>query len=403
MVKDPRYLENSDLATGQFGHKNVKNENNWFLNAWRTSLVPICKDSSVSPAKDCADFRPSFSNNGLCFTRNGIPTDMMFKKTPYMDSFNNIMLYGATNTEVLRNRGSGIQHQYSFLVDANRYKDLRRGLTFEEEVETDVKLTVHAPNLIADTKGTGVQIYSGYKTTIRINVMQFFSTIDVKKIEISKRGCRFDDEIEDLNIFSNYSRINCLFECSMEWAETVCGCRPWDFPRKKDRIPSKNDIPICDYFGSSCFHTRIQTDQGQKECVDKCTSDCNEIKYTISIEQNPLDPSKVCLESFGVTKKKFEIENTIWNHIFGLEQQGSDILWKKKTAIDGLIRIVQDAFLNPNKSLSDIEYCKEKVAMDIGVVHIVVNSPTVLRLVQSIRVNSSDKLAIIGNTKSITI
>ena len=352
---------------------------------------------SRSPPTDCTDFRPSFSNEGLCFTRNGAEVDTMYKKTPYMEIFKKIMIPGRINDTIISNKGSGIQYQYSFMVDANRYKDLKRGEVWNEETEINLKLAIHQPNSIADIRGTGVQIYTGYKTTIRINIIQFYSKLNVKDVNTLTRGCKFENEVEDLGIFSNYSRVNCLFECSMEQAQAICGCLPWDFPRKKDTSKSKYEIPICDFFGSSCFHTLMQTEQGERKCVDKCVSDCNEIKYTISIEQKPLDPNKVCRnKKFLGNSKKFEIADSIWNNIFGIPQEGSDILWKKKTPIDDLIRLLQDALSHPNKSISDEDYCKGKLSMDIGVVHVVVNSPTVLRLVQSIRVSFADKLANIG-------
>ena len=139
--------------------------------------------------EDCTDFRPSFSNQGLCFTRNGAETDNMYKTTPYIKMFKKIMLPGPNNDTVMFNEGSGIQYQYSFLFDANRYMDLKRGEEWNKSIKTDLKLAIHEPNTVADIRGSGVHMRTGYKTTIRVNVMQLYSNQNIRQIENSKRGC----------------------------------------------------------------------------------------------------------------------------------------------------------------------------------------------------------------------
>ena len=52
--------------------------------------------------------------------------------------------------------------------------------------------------------------------------------------------------------------------------------------------------------------------------------------------------------------------------------------------------------MNPNESLTKIEYCKGKVTMDIAIVNVIVNSPSLLKLVQDVRVTFSDMLANFG-------
>ena len=99
----------------------------WYLQSWNNALVPVCRQKRSSSFGECTDFRTSFTNNGLCFTRNGGHFDTMFKPTAYSSAFKNIMIPGRVNDSVRYIKGSGIQYQYTFVVDTNRHADLKRG------------------------------------------------------------------------------------------------------------------------------------------------------------------------------------------------------------------------------------------------------------------------------------
>ena len=136
---------------------------------------------------DCTDFKPSVTNEGLCFTRNSGNFDKIFKPSQYVDEFKKIMLSGGENDSVQHNKGSGIQYQYTFIVDANRYNDLRRGNIWNKETDTNLHLGVHSPNDIADIRGSGIAIHSGYETTIRINLKELYSDPSIRSIAPNRR------------------------------------------------------------------------------------------------------------------------------------------------------------------------------------------------------------------------
>ena len=71
-------------------------------------------------------------------------------------------------------------------------------------------------------------------------------------------------------------------------------------------------------------------------------------------------------------------------------------MWEKKTSVNGFMRFLQDNLKHQNKSTPDLQICKEKLKKDVAVVHIVVNNPTVLKLIQTNRVSFTDKLANFG-------
>ena len=91
-----------------------------------------------------------------------------------------------------------------------------------------------------------------------------------------------------------------------------------------------------------------------------------------------------------------DLEFSLWDHIEGNELQNSEVSWFQRTDTDRFVRLFQDALLNPNQTTKQEKFCIEKVNMDIAVVKVIINSPTVLKLVQNVRVRFVEKLANFG-------
>ena len=51
-----------------------------------------------------------------------------------------------------------------------------------------------------------------------------------KELKEHQRGCRLDEDADELDIFQVYTRVGCLMECKMKYAIKKCGCTPWNFP-----------------------------------------------------------------------------------------------------------------------------------------------------------------------------
>ena len=63
------------------------NANKLYLDTWRDSLIPLCADRSGRIPSLCSEFKPSLSDQGLCFTQNHAPIDDIFKPTKYLHTF----------------------------------------------------------------------------------------------------------------------------------------------------------------------------------------------------------------------------------------------------------------------------------------------------------------------------
>ena len=419
-MRDPKNIFQSFKKEMKDKNPLIRNKDFWYLQAWTSSFLPICMQNINGEVTDCTDFKPSFSDQGLCFSRNADGIDKMYKKSKYIESFQQTMMFNMTPPLVKKNKGSGFRHQYSFLVDNGYYEDLKRGLFGDKHIYTSITsdtkiwkrlksthtnflLAIHSPNTIADIGGNGIRIESGYETTIRVNLMELHSEDSIKHIAVDKRQCLFPDENQNYGLFLNYSKVNCEFECKLGEAEKRCACRPWDYPRPIKVSSNDTERPICDFFSSSCFHSAMKDEKVEKRCFDTCPSNCNEVKYTISSERVPLDPTKeICVESIerDETRSSKTIHASVWDHIFGESHyihSSSNLYkyrWYKETPTQKLVRMFQGVMLNQTQT--NVNYCTEKVMADIAIVNIVVNSPTVLKLVQDVRVTFTDKLANFG-------
>ena len=398
------YINNAQMTDRTF----------WYLQGWKLALTPVCRQLRGSTFKECVDFRPSFSNEGLCFTRNGGKFDDMFKSTHYASSFKEVMLSGRENDSIQYTKGSGMQYQYTFVVDTNQEHDFKRGRAWKFKHDANIQLGIHSPNDIADIKGSGIDIHPGYETTLRINFQELYSDPSIQNLDPIRRQCKFDDENKDMKVFKWYSRVNCLFECSMDIIAKECGCRPWDYPSGMKNISeytSSLEYRICDYFGNTCFHAMMSTDLAEKQCAEKCLPDCNEVKHTFSIEKSPFNPKSIChlskeyqkMGAFSDQRMKKgvkDLEESLKNHVFGNPQ--SPPKWDKSYPINKLIQTLQDAIRHPNETTSKYDTCVKRLMNDVAVIHIVVNNPTVLKLIQTNRVTFSDKVANFGKFNKTT-
>ena len=112
----------------------TKYENKFF-----TRLVPACSQSLLQTDmkmsrrdmltnQACPDFSPSLSNHGLCLSRNAANSDDVFKSNPHLSAFKSSFRPKHYIGEVETIPDDSTKHIYTFFVDGNLYKDLKRGI-----------------------------------------------------------------------------------------------------------------------------------------------------------------------------------------------------------------------------------------------------------------------------------
>ena len=151
-------------------------------------------------------------------------------------------------------------------------------------------------------------------------------------------------------------------------------------------MPDDFKLPICDFFGSSCFTSYIENGLAE-QCRTGCWPGCNEVKYTISAEKELIDWDKLCSYDAKATK------NTV--DLFDIE--ASKLIKNRNFASSEAISQFQQVLLNlTDAGAFESRYCKDKFRFDIAMVEVIMDSPTVIKYNKHHRVTITDKLANFG-------
>lgn len=381
--------------------------------------MPTCSQSLLQTKIDsahlhhaidtaCSDFVPSLSNHGLCLTRNGASLDTIFTFNSYMETFQSIFRPKKYHHEVQNINDERSSHHFTFFVDGNSYKDLKKGIDWNTPSNNQFKVSIHSPNDAADVRGwynTILNLPTGYITTIKIKHSQLRSDDSIRAMEIRKRGCKFHDENNDLSSVRWYSKINCLLDCNMEYAERICGCRPWDYPvsYQVNKTTPDQQIRVCDFFGSSCFNMALEKNMAS-HCDSTCIPDCDETSYSISIDKEPIDPKKIICNDLEdpTTFLELELKNHIRSQLTrDVSYTGHDYVFRSppEQRIMGLIKEIlsqgNESHIADAKKAFETE-CTAKLESDIAAVIVSIDSPKFTRIIKSSKATTFDKLAIFG-------
>ena len=187
---------------------------------------------------------------------------------------------------------------------------------------------------------------------------------------------------------SRKSRSNCLSECYILEAMSYCNCVPWDYPIP-DAISASNEITICDFYGNSCFNSYIQNGMAAN-CHNRCDTGCNEIKFYITTEKEPIKWQDICDYDPRDTDQELDLfERETFEFLFNTTYSGRS----------GVVRF-QEALLKSEDTKSFAKmYCEKKLKSDIAMVEVVMDSPTFIKYIQTHKATTTDKLANFGKEK----
>ena len=301
---------------------------------------------------------------------------------------------------------SSSEHEFGFLIDGNRFKDMRRGLDWNELAKAEFHVSVHSPYDLADIRGIWskkILIKTGYVTTLRVDQVQTKTAEMARLMDEKKRGCRFNDENSELPNFHWYSKFNCLFDCSIEIATKICGCTPWNYPVLDKNVNKLNvsSSRICDFFGNACFNQILENSHFASSCETKCYNDCDDIRYSVSIVREPIDPYGRICNRLGKPNNAMELQtkNHVWTMLRGdgrLEKHNNSSsvgrIMNHLRAI--LIGNNESSYIDANRAARDD--CKQKLNSDIALVIVAIDSPTFSRMKRNVKVTSFDKFALLG-------
>ena len=87
-----------------------------------------------------------------------------------------------------------------------------------------------------DMNAVGHTIKSGYHTIFKVQAMEISPSHSLRSIPYERRGCKFENEIEGLQLFKFYSQSACEIEKKINESEEFCQCIPWYFPSKFAKV-----------------------------------------------------------------------------------------------------------------------------------------------------------------------
>ena len=404
LLNGSQFNESADFSFNQ-----MKYQRDFF-----TRLVPICsqglsqseiKSSHLNQVIDqaCSDFSPSLSNHGLCLTRNGENMDEVFTANPQLSVFKRIFLPKNIRQDVKKIANDPTKHHFTFVIDGNSYKDLKSGMEWNNTRKTKFSISIHEPHDIPEVRGWNNEIMvapTGKITTIKIIQSQLKTADSAREVEVTKRKCRFHDEHDDLHSVKWHSKVNCLFDCNVKFAEKRCGCRPWDYPitSQESKASAENPTRICEFFGSSCFNMALE-DNVASQCNKKCVPGCEEINYGFFITEKTIDAEKrIC--KFHSNPETI-LERQIKSHI--LAQFNETMGFVSSTPPESrTMNLLRDVLSNSTVSyFVDAEQaferdCEQKIKSDIAVVVISMSSPKFNRMIRTPKATFFEKVSAFG-------
>ena len=164
-----------------------------------------------------------------------------------------------------------------------------------------------------------------------------------------------------------------------------CECIPWDYPVPHEDENSQK-VMICDFYGSSCFHSYLENGLAEG-CKKECLPGCNEIKYALTTEKEPIPWENLC--SYDPN------DNDIQLDLFDIEASAY-IRSSSYSARSEIVRFQEALAESDNTTSFLFRYCKEKFQYDIAMVEVLMDSPTAIKYIQRVRVTTTDKLANLG-------
>ena len=134
----------------------------------------------------------------------------------------------------------------------------------------------------------GFEIRPGHNNIIALSGSQVIADDSLRGLSVQDRQCQFSDENQDMKIHNDYTYYNCMFECSLLYAQSqlqiqnnsTYACIPWFFPSPDPFIT------ICDPWESVGFFNFMINNIPDETC-SHCLPDCSTTIYDTSITTIP--------------------------------------------------------------------------------------------------------------------
>jgi amiloride-sensitive sodium channel len=190
------------------------------------SVIKYCEWKGI-PISCSAIFSSFPTDQGICCSFNMKAADDIYQHESYShkiielqskdaaESFTNTTLpewyIGQSEPTSLPGRGKGL----FLILDARLH--MLSGTTLFNDYDGFTGL-IHSKESFPLMSFKGFQIKPGHYNTITVQPSKIEADDSIRGLDVSDRKCMFNDDSHDLQIHSEYSYFNCIFECSLNFA-----------------------------------------------------------------------------------------------------------------------------------------------------------------------------------------
>ena len=347
------------------------------------TLLPWCNFEKFGSEKlnhfdidSCTLFEPVFTDFGLCHAFNPKPVMDSLQTSHFTEVFGNVFEDDlVANQNIYQGTKSGHTLDFYLLGNNHNYNDMEEnGLYFEDSVSRFF-LSLSNKNEYFNMKANRQEIQAGQHVFWNVYVTEIVPDAEIFDIPPEKRNCKFEEEVEGLEIFKLYTQSACEFEAKVKKAQYECRCLPWF-------IPSRESFQICDLFGNYCFNHIYDNTEVDRT---KCLPSCHQIQFNLDQHVEKLSGKELCQNEYS-TESFINAEvsdGNIFLKIQKLKQYFSEEGYDEKYSYP--------------KEL--IKLCEKLVKKDLARVTVSFGSKRYVRAKINKRASFSDKLGTFGKLK----
>jgi len=172
-------------------------------------------------------------------------------------------------------------------VVLDAHSDVLESLSISSDFEGFTGLVTN-PESFPLTDIKGFEIRPGHNNRVAVSAIGVDADDNLRDLDPDTRRCLFSDETDQIALHKSYNQANCLFECSLNFAQRQLReennstniCTPWYFPF------IDNGYSLCDPWNTVRIMKIMQSDVPDNEC-SYCLPDCIRTIYQQSVTVQP--------------------------------------------------------------------------------------------------------------------
>jgi len=148
-----------------------------------------------------------------------------------------------------------------------------------------VVMNLHLPNELPTNMHSEKLLRFSSTSLLKITARVKQSDETLKNFRLEERGCYFEGE-HNLKYFKSYTKLNCEYECLINFTYKHCGCVKLSMPRTEN-------MKVCKYEDIKCYLTisrswpnvyfaNVQQEKQFSDFPCGCMPSCTQIKYMIT-------------------------------------------------------------------------------------------------------------------------